>query len=75
MNNTFETSDLSLAAFLKVKNFKLLKVSKESSGRFLFTFEDTGNAEELAIEFTNSEFASYDSALRALKKAANSRAK
>ena len=75
MEKVYETSDLSLAAFLKIKKIKLLKVSKETTGRFMFIFEDPGSAEDLAIEFTNSEFAVYDSALRSLKKAMNSRQK
>lgn len=75
MENTYETSDLALAAFLKIKGLRLLKIVKESSGKFLFSFQNPGHTEDLAIEFTNSEFANYDSALRSLKKAMNSRAK
>jgi hypothetical protein len=72
---TYETSDLSLAAFLKLRGMKLVNATKAGSGRFQFTFEDDGRAASLVIDFTNSEFSAYDANLRALKKAVNSRAK
>ena len=72
---SYTTTDLSLAAFLKLRGLKLLKASKTGTGRFEFIFEDNGQADSLALEFTNSEFSAYDANLRALKKMINSRAK
>jgi len=73
--NIYKTSDLSLAAFLKLRGVKLLKACKEISGKFSFEFEDNGMCDQYAIDFANSEFSSYDANLRALKKAINSRTK
>jgi hypothetical protein len=75
MMTPFTTTDLSLAAFLKLRGLKLLKATKTGSGRFEFIFEDNDQADSLALEFANSEFSSYDANLRALKKMINSRAK
>ncbi len=72
---TYVTSDLSLAAFLKLRGLKLVNASKTPGGKFEFVFEDNGTADSLSIDFTNSEFAVYDANLRALKKALNSRVK
>jgi len=71
----YKTSDLSLAAFLKLRGMKLISASKTGTGKFEFEFEDTGCADSLAIDFANSEFSAYDANLRALKKAVNSRTK
>jgi hypothetical protein len=72
---TYTTTDLSLAAFLKLRGLKLLSATKEGSGRFQFIFEDDGRVDALALEFANGEFSAYDANLRALKKMINSRAK
>ena len=71
----YATSDLSLAAFLKLRGLKLLSASKLATGRFEFIFNDDGTADALSIDFANSEFAAYDANLRALKKTLNSRVK
>ena len=75
MMTSYTTTDLSLAAFLKLRGLKLLSASKTGTGRFQFVFEDDGRADALALDFTNSEFSAYDANLRALKKMINSRAK
>lgn len=72
---TYTTTDLSFAAFLKLRGLRLIGAKKESTGRFQFTFEDDGQADELSIDFANSEFSAYDANLRSLKKALNSRSK
>ncbi len=66
---TYSTSDLALAAFLKMKGRKLLTANKAQGGRFNFDFEDDGTCASLALEFVNGEFSMYDSQVRALKKA------
>ena len=66
---TYSTSDLALAAFLKMKGRKLLTANRASGGRFNFEFEDDGSCSNLALEFVNGEFSMYDSQVRALKKA------
>ena len=68
--NTYSTSDLALAAFLKMRGKKLISAGKSRAGKFMFEFEDEGAAcQVLALEFVNGEFSSYDSQVRALKKA------
>jgi hypothetical protein len=66
---TYTTSDLALAAFLKMKGHKLISAGKSSGGRFIFDFEDDGSCAVLALEFVNGEFSAYDAQVRALKKA------
>ena len=65
----YRTSDLALAAFLKMRGRKLLSACKLPGGRFEFHFEDDGSCSSLALEFVNGEFSAYDAQLRALKKA------
>lgn len=66
---TYSTSDLALAAFLKMKGRKLLTANRTSGGRFNFEFEDDDICAGLALEFVNGEFSTYDAQVRALKKA------
>ena len=68
-NNSYKTSDLSIAAYLMMKGLKLEDAYRTSSGQFMFKFDDSNNvAAKLAIEFTNSECAVYDNHVRNLKK-------
>jgi hypothetical protein len=68
--NTYATSDLALAAFLKMRGKKLVSAGKSRTGKFTFEFEDEGGAcQSLALEFVNGEFSAYDAQVRALKKA------
>jgi hypothetical protein len=67
---TYTTSDLALAAFLKMRGKKLVSAGKSKAGRFMFEFDDEGGAcGPLALEFVNGEFSAYDAQVRALKKA------
>jgi hypothetical protein len=66
---TYNTSDLALAAFLKMKGRKLITANRALGGRVNFEFEDDGTCSILALEFVNGEFSTYDSQVRALKKA------
>ena len=68
-NLTYITSELSLAAYLKMKGVKLIKAGKTSTGKFEFIFDDSqqdcGNH---FVDYLNSEFSTYDAALKSLKK-------
>jgi hypothetical protein len=68
--STYTTSDLALAAFLKMRGKKLVSAGKSRVGKFMFEFEDdAGACGALALEFVNGEFSAYDAQVRALKKA------
>jgi hypothetical protein len=69
MEKQYKTSDLALAAFLKMRGRRLISAGKMPNGKFSFEFEDDGNCASLALEFVNGEFSAYDSQVRALKKA------
>tara|TARA_R110001583_G_scaffold48919_8_gene153119 strand:+ start:7724 stop:7975 length:252 start_codon:yes stop_codon:yes gene_type:complete len=65
----FNTSDLSLAAFLLMKGLKLNDAKKITSGKFKFSFNDPDDkAKKLALDFVNSEFCEFDNQVRNLKK-------
>ena len=65
----YQTSDLSLAAFLMLKGKTLVKAEKERSGKFIFLFSDAADeCKKLSLEFLNSEFSEYDNHVRNLKK-------
>lgn len=65
----YSTSDLALAAFLKMRGRKLITANKFPNGRFLFEFDDDGTCATLALDFINGEFSAYDAQVRAIKKA------
>lgn len=68
-NKIYETSELSLAAFLIMNGLVLIKAKKNDNGRFSFEIENPNeNAEALAIEYLNSDFAKFDNHVRSLKK-------
>jgi hypothetical protein len=69
MASNYRTSDLALAAFLKMRGRRLLSAGKLPGGKFEFSFEDDGTCASLAMEFVNGEFSTYDAQVRALKKA------
>jgi hypothetical protein len=65
----YNTSDLSIAAYLMMKGMTLQNAYRGSSGQFMFEFDDPdGKGVQLAIEFTNSDCAVYDNHVRNLKK-------
>lgn len=51
-NETYSTSDLWLAAFLKTKGMKLVRIEGESKRAF-FVFDTSENQKELIKEFYN----------------------
>jgi hypothetical protein len=64
--NNFETSNIALAAYLKLKGLRLIKCSRDD--KFNFIFEDPGGqAKDLEIEFVNSDMRKYDDEMRSLK--------
>jgi hypothetical protein len=67
--NTFKTSDLSLAAFLTMKGMVLSRCNKNATGKFEFIFEDPDEkAPGLSMNYLNSEFCKFDNHVRTLKK-------
>ena len=65
-SDVFETADLGLAAFLLVKECKLLAANREKS-RYSFVFLDLDLCRKLALEYVNSDFAKFDSSLKNLR--------
>ncbi len=64
---TYTTSDIAVAAYLKLKGLKLINCSRQD--KFVFEFEDpNGQAGILSLEFINSEIRKYDDEMRSLKK-------
>jgi hypothetical protein len=65
----FETSDLSLAAFLVMKGLELKTAQKLNNGKFLFIINDSNSeAKKLALEYINSDFCKFDNNIRSIKK-------
>jgi len=65
----FETSDLSLTAYLVMKGLVLSSAKKINGGKFLFVLEDPEQlAEKLALEYVNSDFCKFDNHIRSIKK-------
>ena len=52
--NNFETSDLYLAAALKIHNFKLVNLQR-SGGRAVFIFEDRPDREAMMRQYFSGE--------------------
>ena len=61
------TSDLSLAAYLKLKGLVLIDFEKKDKFNFIFDDSD-GKAKEYAVEFVNSDMRRFDDEIRSLKK-------
>lgn len=69
--NLFITSDLALAAYLRLKGLKMVECDRKGS-KFHFGFSDPENkAKEFSIEFVNSKERLYDDEIRTLKKILN----
>lgn len=64
---TYSTSDIALAAYLKLRGLILIECDR--GDKFNFVFEDPeGIAGSLALEFVNSDMRRYDDEMRSLKK-------
>ena len=67
-NNHITTDDLAFSAYLRMKDFHLIKSDQKRSKR-TFTFDSRNeDASQLKMEFINSEFLNYYNELRNLKK-------
>ena len=65
----FDTSDLALAAFLLMQGVSLVSAKKDVSGKFKFIFDDSDvRAQDLAVQFVNSDFSKFDNHVRNLRK-------
>jgi hypothetical protein len=70
----YTTSELPVAAFLKMKGVRLISASTHQGGKFMFKFDDSkSECESYALEFFNSEFCTFDAHLKSLKKIIYSR--
>ena len=70
---TYTTSDIALAAYLKLQGLLLIECGK-NDGKFHFVFEDPDDtAEKLSLEFINSDMRKYDDEMRSLKKVIHSK--
>ena len=66
---TFTTSDIGIAAYLRLKGVKLLKCMRLDSGKFYFEFEDSNSScQSMSLEFLESDFCKFDNIVRNLKK-------
>ena len=66
---TFTTSDIGIAAYLRLKGVKLLKCKRLDSGKFYFEFEDKDSScQSMSLEFLESDFCKFDNIVRNLKK-------
>lgn len=66
---TYATRDIGLAGFLQINSLKVRKATKSENGKFIFVFLDPqGLGDDLELEYVNSDFQRYDSAVRGLKK-------
>ncbi len=65
----YTTSDIGVAAYLQLKQCKLLVCKRAETGRFHFEFDNSqGQCEQLTFEFLNSEYCKFDNNVRNLKK-------
>ena len=64
----FETSDIGIAAYVMMRGLKLIKASRNQSGRFIFVFQDQNNlGKSYAVDYVNSESAKFDANMKNLK--------
>lgn len=66
---TYTTSELALAAYLRMRGVRLISAGKAPTGKFEFIFDDK-NAECSGhfVDFLNGEFSMFDNQLKSLKK-------
>ena len=68
-DNSFTTSDIGIAAYLRLKGVKLLQCRRLDTGKFYFEFEDSEDlCQSMSLEFLESEFCKFDNIVRNLKK-------
>ena len=66
--NTFQTSDIGIAAYVMMKGLKLKQASRGHNGRFNFVFDDPIDlGAGYAVDYVNSESAKFDANMKNLK--------
>jgi hypothetical protein len=68
-NRTYDTSDLTLASFLRCRNFTISNIRRQN-GKTFFIFEDSAQLREAVLEYANDGSVSvrtFCSTLRDLK--------
>lgn len=66
--NTYETSDISISAYLVMRGLTLVTANKVGN-KFKFIFEDINNvATVYEMEYLSSDFPRYDAAMRQIKR-------
>ena len=66
---TYTTSELPVAAYLRMKGIKMISASTLDGGKFVFVFNDLDSkCQDHVFDFFNSEFCIFDSHLKSLKK-------
>lgn len=50
---TFQTPDLHIAGFLKIKHLRLIGVKRDFAGRCYFIFRDTKDRQSLLLDYAN----------------------
>lgn len=67
-SNTFETSDIGIAAYVMMRGLVLKDANRGHGGRFKFIFEDPKNQGGVfAVDYVNSESARFDAIMKNLK--------
>lgn len=67
--NTFQTSDIAIAAFIMTKGLRLKSCHIDNSGKYFFEFEDPNNlGVQYSIDFINSECSQFDNQMKNLRK-------
>jgi ribosomal protein L30E len=51
-NRTYDTTDLSLASFLRCRNFTISNIRRQN-GKTIFVFEDTPQLRNAVLEYAN----------------------
>ncbi len=68
-DSVWGTTDIGVAAYLLMNGLRVLSARRLAGGAFRFEFLDPGMvAEDLQIEYVNSEARRFDEAVRAMKK-------
>ena len=66
---TYTTSELPLAAYLRMKGVKLMSAKKGVTGKFEFVFDDNaGVCHRHMLDYLNSDFNTFDAQIKSLKK-------
>lgn len=66
---TYTTSELALAAYLRMRGVRLISAGKTPTGKFEFVFDDKkSECSGHFVDFLNGEFSMFDAQLKALKK-------